>query len=81
MNYKKLGRTGLTVSSICLGTLTLGKQVSETDSINLIKSALAAGINFVDTATSYADGKCEEIVGKAIKGERRSVILATKVYS
>ncbi len=79
MQYKKLGRTGLKVSAICLGTATYGHQVNEIEAINIIKRALAAGINFFDTADMYAEGKCEEIIGKAFKEERHSVVLATKV--
>ena len=86
MQYKKLGRTGLKVSRICVGTMTYGipgakasgDELSETDAINMIARALNAGINFVDTANSYATGKTEEIVGKALKGKRHSVVLATK---
>jgi aryl-alcohol dehydrogenase-like predicted oxidoreductase len=67
------------VSEICLGTMTFGQQVSETEAINIVKSALAAGVNFIDTADSYVNGKSEEIVGKALKEVRHSVVLATKV--
>ena len=79
MQYRKLGRTGLKVSAICLGSATYGYQVNETEAINIIKKALAAGVNFFDTADAYAGGRSEEIVGKALKGERHSVVLATKV--
>jgi aryl-alcohol dehydrogenase-like predicted oxidoreductase len=78
MKYKKMGRTGLKVSRICLGTLTFGQQIGEAEAIKLIKGALAAGINFLDTANSYAGTKSEEIIGRALKGERNSVVLATK---
>jgi 1-deoxyxylulose-5-phosphate synthase len=78
MKYKQLGRTGLKVSPMGLGTMTLGEQVNEADSIELIKTALSSGINFLDTANSYLRGKSEEVVGKAIKGQRDSVVLATK---
>lgn len=78
MKHKNVGRTGLKVSTICLGTMTYGTQVNEMDAINLIKSALDAGINFIDTAPVYSNSRSEEIVGKAIKGDRHSVILATK---
>ncbi len=81
MQYRKLGRTGLKVSAICLGTMTYGDQVGETEAINIIEEALNAGVNFFDTADSYAEGRAEEIVGKALKGERHSVVLATKVAS
>ena len=78
MKYKKLGRTGLMVSEICLGTMTFGQQAGETEAINIVKSALAAGVNFIDTANAYVNGRSEEIVGKALKNERNSVVLATK---
>ena len=67
MQYKKLGRTGLKVSPICLGAMVYGDQVSETESINIINGAIDAGINFLDTADLYAGGKSEEIIGKALK--------------
>jgi aryl-alcohol dehydrogenase-like predicted oxidoreductase len=79
MRYKKLGRTGLKVSEICLGTMTFGDQVGETEAINIMKSALAAGVNFFDTADMYVGGKSEQIVGRALKGERDFVVLASKV--
>lgn len=79
MQYKKLGRTGLKVSEICLGTMTFGDQVSETEAINIMRSATAAGVNFFDTADMYVGGKSEQIVGRALKGERDSVVLASKV--
>ncbi|HEY83331.1 MAG TPA: aldo/keto reductase [Dehalococcoidia bacterium] len=79
MRYQKLGRTGLMVSELCLGTMTFGQQVDEAEAQNIIKSALEAGVNFIDTADQYVDGRTEEIVGRALKGERDSVVLATKV--
>lgn len=79
MQYRKLGKTGLKVSELCLGTMTFGDQVEETQAISIIEGALAAGVNFIDTANIYVLGKSEEIVGKALKGKRDSVILATKV--
>ena len=79
MLYKNLGKTGLKVSRICLGTMNYGDPVNETESINIIKSAVSAGVNFLDTANAYAGGRSEEIIGKAIKGERHSVVIATKV--
>jgi len=79
MQYKKLGRTGLKVSPFCLGTMVYGSQVNETDSIKIIQRALSAGVNFFDTADSYSNGRSEEVVGKALKNERHSVVLATKV--
>jgi len=79
MQYRKLGRTGIKVSAICLGTMVYGNQVSETEAINIIGKALNAGVNFLDTADAYAEGRSEEIVGKVLKGRRHSVVLATKV--
>jgi len=79
MQYKKLGRTGLKVSEICLGTMIFGDQVSETEAIDIMRGAMAAGVNFFDTADRYVGGKSEQIVGRALKGERDSVVLASKV--
>jgi aryl-alcohol dehydrogenase-like predicted oxidoreductase len=79
MQYRKLGRTGLKVSVICLGTMNYGSQVDEVESINIIEGALANGVNFFDTADSYVEGRSEEVVGKALKKKRNSVVLATKV--
>jgi len=81
MQLKKLGRTGLKVSPFCLGTMNLGGQVNETDSINVIKKAIDLGINFLDTADGYSGGKSEEIIGKAVKGIRDTLVIATKVGS
>jgi aryl-alcohol dehydrogenase-like predicted oxidoreductase len=78
MNYKKLGKTGLKVSPICMGAMNYGDPVSEAESINIVKKAMAMGINFFDTADAYARGKSEEILGKALKGQRQSVVIATK---
>jgi len=74
-----MARTGLKVSAMCLGTMTYGNQVDETEAINIIERALNAGVNFFDTADVYAEGRSEEIVGKALKGKRHSTVLATKV--
>jgi aryl-alcohol dehydrogenase-like predicted oxidoreductase len=79
MQYRNLGRSGLKVSPFCLGTMTLGSQVPEAESINIIQKTLDAGVNFIDTADGYSEGKSEEIIGKAVKGRRDSVVIATKV--
>ena len=82
MKYNLLGRTGVRVSPLCLGTMNFGDATSEGESIRIIHRALDAGINFVDTANSYNFGETERIVGKALKqGNRRAqVILATKCF-
>ena len=82
MDYRPLGRTGVTVSELCLGAMMLGAfgNPDHDESIRIIHRALDAGINFVDTADFYSNGESEEIVGKALAGGRRDgVVLATKV--
>lgn len=78
MKYKNLGKTGLKVSRICLGGMNYGDPVSETEATNIVKNAIDLGVNFFDTADAYAGGKSEEILGKALKGQRQSVVIATK---
>ena len=80
--YRPLGRTGLKVSPICLGTDNFANPTSEDESVNIINCAIDNGINLIDTANSYADGESEKIIGRALKanGRRDDVILATKVY-
>jgi aryl-alcohol dehydrogenase-like predicted oxidoreductase len=82
MEYRELGRTGVQVSPLCLGAMMFGAwgNPDHDDSIKVIHRALDAGINFVDTADVYSAGESEEIVGKALKGRRDSVVLATKVH-
>ncbi|MBI3744203.1 MAG: aldo/keto reductase [Chloroflexi bacterium] len=78
MRFARLGNTGLEVSRICLGTMTMGDQSDETASIRILDHALEHGITFFDTAEVYTDGRSEEYIGKAFKGKRDKVILATK---
>ncbi|SBV98024.1 Predicted aldo/keto reductase [uncultured delta proteobacterium] len=79
MEYVNLTGTGLSVSRFCLGTMTFGAQMEEKDAIRAVDYALDQGINMVDTANKYANGKGEEILGKALSGgKREKVILATK---
>ena len=83
MEYRTLGRTGVKVSSLCLGAMMFGSwgNPAHDESIRIIHSALDAGINFIDTADVYSRGESEEIVGKALAGGRRDgVVLATKVH-
>ena len=79
MELRKLGKTDLEVTRVSMGTMTFGGQVSEEDSIRMVDCCLDAGINFFDTANSYNNGLSETILGKALKGRRHSVVLATKV--
>jgi aryl-alcohol dehydrogenase-like predicted oxidoreductase len=80
MHYRTLGRTGIKVSPYCLGAMMFGAigNPDHDDSIRIIHRALDAGVNFIDTADVYSRGESEEIVGKAIKGRRDDVVLATK---
>ncbi|MBN1581927.1 MAG: aldo/keto reductase, partial [Anaerolineae bacterium] len=82
MEYRTLGRTGVKVSPLCLGTMNFGGPTDEANSIAIINRALAAGINFIDTANVYTGGRSEQIVGQALQenGQRDQVVLATKVY-
>jgi 1-deoxyxylulose-5-phosphate synthase len=79
MQYRNLGKTGLKVSTICLGTMTYGEQVAEKDAIEIIARAMDSGVNFFDTSNAYVHGKSEEVVGKALHNNRPNVVLATKV--
>jgi aryl-alcohol dehydrogenase (NADP+) len=82
MQYRALGRSGIKVSPYCLGAMMFGAigNPDHDDSIRIIHKALDFGINFIDTADRYNAGESEEIVGKALKGRRGSVVLATKVH-
>jgi len=79
MRYKKLTGTGLSVSNLCVGTMTFGGQVDEKAGIEIVHYALDNGINFIDTANVYTGGMSEVITGKALKGRRDEAVLATKI--
>lgn len=79
MNYRKLGRSGLQVSPICLGTMMFGGATDEATSKRIVDAARDSGVNFIDTADQYNEGRSEEITGRAIKGHRSWWIVATKV--
>ena len=84
MELRTLGRTGVKVTPLCLGTMMFGAwgNTDHDESVRIIHRALDAGINFVDTADVYAQGESEVIVGKALAGGKRDqVVLATKVYN
>jgi aryl-alcohol dehydrogenase-like predicted oxidoreductase len=85
MRYKKFGRTGLSVSQLCLGTGTFGKQADEAESFRIFDRAAEAGVNFIDAADIYPGGaeahelgRSEEITGKWLAGKRDRFILGTK---
>lgn len=79
MRYRVLGRSGVRVSELCLGTMNFGGPTDEPEAHRIVGDALERGVNFIDTADVYMDGRSEEIVGRAIEGHRHQVILATKV--
>ncbi|MBI3945363.1 MAG: aldo/keto reductase [Armatimonadetes bacterium] len=79
MEYRNLGKAGVRVSRACLGTMMFGGPTPEGESREIIRAALAAGINFLDTADKYNDGESERVVGRAIADCRDRVVLATKV--
>jgi aryl-alcohol dehydrogenase (NADP+) len=75
-----LGRTGLTVSRVCFGTMTFGSQVVEGDARRIVDFCLDQGVNFLDTANVYNQGESERILGLCLKGRRDKVVLASKVF-
>jgi aryl-alcohol dehydrogenase-like predicted oxidoreductase len=83
MKYRAFGRTGVQVSSLCLGAMMFGQwgNPDHDESIAVIHAALDAGINFIDTADVYSAGESEEIVAKALQGRRDDVVLATKFFA
>ena len=81
MEYVQLGKSGVRVSRICLGTMMFGGPADEADSLALMERAFDAGVNFVDTANIYVKGESERIVGKGIAKRRDQVVLATKATS
>ena len=89
MNYLNLGRTGLRVSNLSLGTMAFGRWIDEKASVQILDTAIETGINLIDTANfygkgqdepfKYGTGESEEIIGRALKGKRDKIVLATKV--
>lgn len=82
MEYRSLGRTGIKISPLCLGTDNFGNPTSESESISIINRALDASINLIDTSNSYANGESERIIGRALEqnGRRHEVLIATKAH-
>ncbi len=88
MDYTRLGRTGLKVSRLCLGTMTFGFQVDEATAVSILDGAAEAGIDFIDTADAYPlggglerVGRTEEVIGRWLEGRRHEFVLATKGYN
>src|ERR1700680_4002347 len=84
MKFRKLGNTGLIVSSVALGTMQFGNKMNmgnlgQQDTTRMVKLALDRGINFIDTADVYSLGESETLVGNALKDVREEIVLATKV--
>lgn len=80
MEYRQMGKSGVRVSSVGLGTNQFGGKVEQRTVDDIIDRALDVGVNFIDTADVYQGGRSEEFLGRALKGRRHQVVLATKVY-
>jgi len=81
MDYRRLGRAGLKVSEICLGTMTFGNGADQDGATKMVNTALDAGVNFFDTANSYVGGVSETMLGVALKGKRQDAIIASKFFN
>ena len=81
MEYRRMGRSGLKLSEVCLGTMTFGHGADEGEAGRILDACLDAGVNFLDTANSYNGGETENILGSILKGRRRRVVLASKVFN
>jgi aryl-alcohol dehydrogenase-like predicted oxidoreductase len=82
MEYKNLGRSGLRISPLCLGTDNFANPTPEAECAAMIEAALDNGLNFIDTSNSYVEGECERIIGRALaaSGRRHEAVLATKAF-
>src|SRR5471032_3275769 len=81
MHYRNLGRAGLRVSEICLGTMTFGNGADQDGATKMVNAALDAGLTFFDTANSYVGGTSETMLGVALKGKRQDAIIASKFFN
>jgi aryl-alcohol dehydrogenase-like predicted oxidoreductase len=81
MKYRPLGRSGVSVSELCFGTMSFGGDADEAMSAAMYKAVRDAGINFFDTANEYSKGKSEEILGRLMKGDRDDLVITTKVFN
>ena len=81
MEYRRMGRSGLKVSEICLGTMTFGRGADEAESGRMVAAAMDAGVNFFDTADGYNNGVAEEMLGNILRNRRREAVIATKFFN
>ena len=81
MEYRRLGRSGLKVSEICLGTMTFGHGTGAAEAERMVAAALDAGVIFFDTADGYSNGESEAMLGRALGSRRREAVIATKVFN
>src|SRR5919204_5789834 len=79
MQYRQLGRSGLKISPICLGSMMFGGPTDEATSGRIVAKAREAGVNFIDSADAYNGGRSEEVAGRAISNQRDQWVLATKL--
>ncbi len=81
MEYRRMGRSGLKVSEICLGTMTFGHGADAREAARIVAACLDAGGNFFDTANTYNSGESETILGTILRGRRREAVIASKVFN
>jgi aryl-alcohol dehydrogenase-like predicted oxidoreductase len=81
MQYRRLGRSGLKISEICLGTMTFGHSTEAAEAERMVHAALDAGVTFFDTADGYNNGESEVMLGRALGARRRESVVATKVFN
>jgi aryl-alcohol dehydrogenase-like predicted oxidoreductase len=81
MDYRRMGRSGLKVSEICLGTMTFGHGTDDAEAARVVGTALDAGVTFFDTANGYNGGASETMLGRALGARRREAVIATKVFN
>jgi aryl-alcohol dehydrogenase-like predicted oxidoreductase len=79
MRYRRLGQSGINVSELCLGTMMFGAETAEAEAGRIMGHALDNGVNFIDTANTYTQGRSEETIGRLMQGNRERWVLATKV--
>ena len=81
MEYRRIGRSGLKVSEICLGTMTFGHGTDYQEASRIVDLSIDAGVNFFDTANGYSNGESEKMLGKILQGKRRAAVIASKFFN